>query len=716
MIKKVCVIGSGVMGSGIAAVMANSFCPVVLLDVVNKDVANRNQLLKNALHKMREQKPPPFTHPAREKYVQIGNLEDNLEYIKECDLVIEVIIEKLEIKHQLYQKIAPYLKKDAILASNTSTLPLVELKSKLPIEIQKRFMITHFFNPPRYMELLELVIDKTTEQKYIDLVVKFLNQTIGKTIVKCNDTPGFIANRIGCFLLELVVRKAIAAQLNPVIIDKIFTNLFKLPSTGIFGLYDLIGVDMMQLISNSLTKALPPNDDYHKIYRKSEIIERMLAAGLTGRKGPGGFYKMSIIEGKRFKETLDFASFSYHQVIDEPILFNNIKDLLEDQLAYGKFFRDILVQFYLYLTSLIPDVTNNIYDIDIAMRLGYSWKYGPFELINTQIPDGYGWLLSQIEQQKLKTNEFLSKQNYKNIDNKKFAIGQNTVNGAETLLSNNSAKLLSYKGALVFCITTKMNCLDRDVFNLILEAVDYAESKEKYLIIYPEGAHFSAGADLKFIANCIEYNDFKAISEFIKLGQQAMLRLKYSKINVISCAKGVALGGGCEILLHSDFIVAHCELNAGLVEMGVGLLPGWGGVKEMFLRSLANKDLLINNLKNIIKQNKTASADYFVQDYGATNIKIISNKNLLLEEALQLALPKKKLPDNSYKLKLPKIDLLKEMGEPLDDIQKLVISAMQDLFNSQETEERRLLEFELEQFMMLAKRPETLVKLKIYGK
>nr|WP_245969044.1 3-hydroxyacyl-CoA dehydrogenase family protein [Candidatus Rickettsia colombianensi] len=297
-IKKVCVIGSGVMGSGIAALIANFSHKVVLLDIIAKDSDDSNKIVKNAVENLHKQKPPPLSFPDKANFITIGNLEHDLDLIKECDLVIEVIVEKLEIKHQLYNKIIPYIKEDAIIASNTSTLPLKRLKEDLPDNIKSRFVITHFFNPPRYMELLELIIDPTVKPEVIERVSEFLTKTLGKTIVKCNDTPGFIANRVGCFLLELVARKAISQNLDVATIDKIFTSCLGLPSTGIFGLYDLIGHDVMKLISSSLLAALPANDAYHKIYVNTPVLDKMIEKKLIGRKGDGGFYRLSVSNGK----------------------------------------------------------------------------------------------------------------------------------------------------------------------------------------------------------------------------------------------------------------------------------------------------------------------------------------------------------------------------------------------------------------------------------
>ena len=704
-IKKVCVIGAGVMGSGIAALIANSSHQVLLLDIASNDPSNRNAIAKKALDAMPSRHPAVLSHPSKLKYITIGNLEDDLKLITECDLIIEVVIEKLAIKHQIYEKIAPYLHQDAILTSNTSTLPLKSLKEKLPDTIKSRFVISHFFNPPRYMELLELVIDDIVSKEAIDRISDFLVNDLGKTIVKCNDTPGFIANRVGCYLLELVVSKAIQANLNPVVIDSIFTKLFKFPSTGVFGLYDLIGHDVMKLISDSLVDSLPSSDDYKKVYQHSPTLEKMMKNNLIGRKGLGGFYRMSVINGVKNKEVINLVDLSYGPIGSVPEEFNSINELLSSDSVYGRFFQEVIARFYLYITSLIPSVTDNVYDIDMAMELGYSWKIGPFELLVRYIDGGFDWLKKQASLTNAALPEYITNESYKTIDIKKFHPNRDMLNTSKVLLENNSAQLLLHNDRLVFTINTKVGCLDEGVFNLLLKATDLAEGKGQDLYIYPSANYFSAGADLKLFTDYLRNKDFTKLDEFLKLGQKTMMRLKYSGVNIVSCPVGFALGGGCELLLHSDFIVANQELNAGLVEVGLGVVSSWGGIKEMFLRAGNNKEKLLRNLRNIIEQNKSSSAEYFIDYYDITNATVNMNKHLILDEALNLKLPKKiKRPEEV--ITLPALSLSEELDvTKYDELQIWLISKFQDIISMKTIDEQRLLHFERELFLELAKNP-----------
>ncbi|WP_316353190.1 3-hydroxyacyl-CoA dehydrogenase/enoyl-CoA hydratase family protein [Candidatus Trichorickettsia mobilis] len=694
-ITKICVIGAGAMGSGIAALIANSGLQVVLLDMAAPDPVNRNAILEQALTRIKNQKPPALTHSNKAQFITIGNLEDNLNLIKECDLVIEAIIENIASKQELYHKIIPYLNTNAVLASNTSTLLLSQLKTKLPHNIRTRFLILHFFNPPRYMELLELVTDSETNVDHINRTTNFIHNFLGKTIIKCNDTPGFIANRVGCFLLELVVRKAITNNLNPVIIDKLFSSLFKLPSTGIFGLYDLIGHDVMKLISTSLLANLPETDQYQNIYLPTILIDKMAAAGLIGRKTGGGFYRLAVVNDKKVKEVINFNDLSYAQTAETSVEFSKIDELLSSQDVYGIFFNQVLAEFYTYLINLTPAVINNIDDIDLAMRLGYSWKYGPFELLFTQINNGTARGLMNLAISESQINQLAA--NYKHKISTQTTIFHNT----NTIMVNESAQLIDYKHNLVFSINTKMNCLNNNVFNLLLTAIDYAEKNQQNLYLFSPTAHFSAGADLKFITDCVKNNNQNALSEFLLLGQQTMTRLKHSTINIISCAQGAALGGGCELLLHSDMVIAHSELNAGLVEVSVGLVPGWGGIKEMFLRSLGNKNKLINNIKNILTYNKSTSAEHFMEDYCISNYQIIMNKHLLLDHAITIKLPAKATSIGS--IIIPQINLSEELDiSSYNSFQKQVLSKLQHIVDLKITDENSLLLLERNIFLEFA--------------
>jgi 3-hydroxyacyl-CoA dehydrogenase / enoyl-CoA hydratase / 3-hydroxybutyryl-CoA epimerase len=668
-IKSVCVIGAGVMGAGIAAQIANSCTHVVLLDIVPCNASDRNIVASSAKAKMTLGKPQ-LAHPSLLKYIAVGNLEDDLEVIRTCDWIIEVIVEKPDIKAALYDKIAPFIPDRAILSSNTSTLPMKKLRNFLSLEFQSRFFLTHFFNPPRQMKLLELVYDEQTSKSDVTRVASFIENKLGKTIVKSHDTPGFIANRIGCFLMQLCLKEAYDKKLSISFIDRVFAKYLGFPSTGIFGLFDLIGLDVMRMISEVLVDSLDKKDKFCTIYQKYDFYTKMLDDGYKGRKGLGGFYKLKEINGVKTKEVLNFATMNYEPLdSDELILDDSIKAIMKI--------------FFEYVHSLLGVVSDSKEDIDTAMKLGYSWAMGPFEM-----------------------EEFL---NGKTSAKKSLVL-------SNTILENSSSYMYeAQKGNLVFGFKTKLNVLNEEVFELLIESINYAEKhKVQKLIIYTPGKHFSAGADLKRFLEIATKKDFTSAERFLELGQRAMMRIKYAKIPVISCAQGVALGGGCELLLHSHAVVAHLDLCAGLVEVGVGLIPGWGGVKEMILRAKGDKDNVISNLKNIIMRNQSSSAYGFFTDYTITNGICIMNENHLLEYALSNDFSRENADKKTYDS--GDIDLISPcMDLKLDNHTYFIAKELQEELNSSSLSEEEVLSAERRIFQKLLFLPETIDKMSSVG-
>jgi 3-hydroxyacyl-CoA dehydrogenase/enoyl-CoA hydratase/3-hydroxybutyryl-CoA epimerase len=636
-IKKVCVIGSGVMGAGIAAHIANAEVQVLLLDIAIDNTV-KDKMLKG--------KVPQLAHPSLASFIEIGVIDKSLEKIKSCDWVIEVIVEKSVIKGELYKKISPYIKPGAIISSNTSTLPMKELRAYFTEKFQPDFLLTHFFNPPRSMQLLEIIYDKQTSDESVKNISDFISQKLGKIIVKSHDTPGFIANRIGCFLMWQVLASSYENKTPIPAIDYVFSKYFGFPSTGIFGLFDLIGLDVMQMIGNELQSSLPTQDQFNKIYKKYDFYEQMLKDGYNGRKGKGGFYR--IKDGE--KEVLDWEKMDYVKLSEMDFSKDNPSD------------KNILKDFVAYVESLVGVISDSKSDIDLAMRLGYSWKYGPFEMKES--------ILST------KT------------------VNITTASPKKYILENSSSFLYEAKaGNLVISFKTKMNILNHEIFNLIIESVSYAEKNNaKKLIIYNEGKHFSAGADLKLFLEMSQLNDMDSVEKFLSLGQQANMALKYSKVPVIACAKGVALGGGCELLLHSHAVVSHLDLCAGLVEVGVGLIPGWGGVKEMVLRSI-NDSQLTNHLKNIILQNKTSSAYYLAHDFSIEKWHVVMNETQLLDYALNNDFEVNRSDsDLKWKVNIDLLSSLKDLG--LDEHTIFIAKALQERINSASLTEESLLEME----------------------
>jgi 3-hydroxyacyl-CoA dehydrogenase len=607
-IKKVCVIGSGVMGAGIAAQVANAGVPVLLLDIVPKDAADRDVIAKSAVAKMLKADPAPFMSKAAARLVETGNVEDHLGRVAECDWIVEAVVERLDIKQALYARLEAVKPPRTAVSSNTSTIPLHNLTEGRSDQFKRDFLITHFFNPPRYMRLIEIVTSPATDPEVAAKVEDFVDRKLGKHIVHAKDTPGFIANRIGGFWLTTAINAAMDLGLTVEEADQIGGRPMGVPKTGIFGLLDLVGIDQVPLVARSLSATLPKNDPYAAAVRPLPLVDRMIAEGFTGRKGKGGFYRLDKRpDGSRAKLAMDLATGEYRpEQKPEPLPAGADKDLAALIAAPGKtgaYAWAILGPVLSYAAELVGVAADDIVAIDDAMKLGYNWKYGPFELIDRLGP---GKLAERLRAEGRPVPPILEAAGdrpfYRAVDGRRRRL---TASGdyaeasrregvllledvklrSTPLLKNDSAALWDV-GDGVACLefTAKMNALDNQVVELIEQAIPLVASGFKALVIYNEGDNFSAGANLGLAMLAVGMGAWSEIEKLIAAGQKAYKALKYADFPVVAAPAGLALGGGCEILLHSDAIQAHAESYIGLVECGVGLVPGWGGNGEMLDR------------------------------------------------------------------------------------------------------------------------------------
>lgn len=617
-INKVAVIGSGVMGSGIAAQVANAGLPVVLLDIKLPD----KDLAKLAVEKMLKTDPAPLMHTKNAKLITTGNLDDDLNLLADCDWIVEVVLEDLKIKHATYEKINKVRKKGSIVSSNTSSIPLQHLVEPLGKDFAADFLITHFFNPPRYMRLLELVIGKDTRADAIKTVRDFCDVQLGKGVVVCHDTPGFIANRLGVFWLTSALNEALAQNVPIEVADAVMSKPVGIPKTAVFGLLDLIGIDLMPHLSKSLLSTLPEKDEYRNIYIDHPFIHEMIKAGYNGRKGKGGFYRLDPNSTEKTKQTMILKSSgfdeatSYRKSEKETSLGSvnagkqGLKAVVTADDIGGRYAWSVLSQTLAYAASLVPEIADTFADVDEAMRLGYNFKKGPFEMIDDLGP---AWFAAELKKAgkpvpeiltKVGTGTFYKIENgkihYFGLDGKyhelKRADGVLLLSdiklGAKPVFKNASAALWDIgDGALCLEFTGKMNALDDQVFAVIDQALKITGSGKQFkaLVVYNEGSAFSAGANLGLALFAANIAMWPQIEELVAGGQRAYKALKYAPFPVVSAPSGLALGGGCEILLHSDHVQAHAETYCGLVEVGVGFIPGWGGCKEMILRYQARE-------------------------------------------------------------------------------------------------------------------------------
>ncbi|MHB1060183.1 MAG: 3-hydroxyacyl-CoA dehydrogenase NAD-binding domain-containing protein, partial [Rhodanobacter sp.] len=612
-IAKAAVIGAGVMGSGIAAHIANAGIPVLLLDIVPKDTTDRSAIAKGAIERLLKTDPAPLMDRRNAALITPGNIEDDLGALAEIDWIVEAVLEDVGVKQALYAKLETARKKGSIVSSNTSTIPLAKLTEGMPDSFTRDFLITHFFNPPRYMRLLEIVAGPRTRPDAVAAVTAFADLRLGKGVVVAKDTPGFVANRIGAFWMQSAVVAAQEMGLSIEEADAIVGRPMGIPKTGVFGLLDLVGLDLMPHVDRSLSSALPKADLYHQVRRDQPLMAKMIAEGYTGRKGKGGFYRLNTAGGQRVKEAIDLATGDY-RTADRPRLDSaeaakaGLRALVEHPDKGGRYAWRVLAETLSYAAGLVPEIAEDAVAVDRAMRLGFNWKHGPFQMIDRL---GAAWFAERLASEKRHVPAFLrtaaaadgfyrvadGRPQYLTVEgdyaNEPRAAGvlllADIKLASKPLARNGSASLWDI-GDGIACLEfhSKMNALDQDSLALLGKAIGIVEKGMKGLVIHNEADNFSVGANIGLALFAANVGLWPMVEDLVGLGQAAYKKLKYAPFPVVSAPAGMALGGGCEVLLHSDAIQAHAELYMGLVEVGVGVVPGWGGCKEMLARAGAN--------------------------------------------------------------------------------------------------------------------------------
>lgn len=687
-IQKAAVFGAGVMGAGIAAHLANAGLEVELLDIVPKTGADRDAIAKGAIEKLLKAQPAAFMHKKNAKKLRPGNTEDHLERLKDCDLIIEAVLEDPKIKSALYAKIDQNRKAGSIVASNTSTIPLHDLISGQSEQFKKDFLITHFFNPPRYMPLLELVVSEHNSPETIKTVSDFMDIKMGKGVVRCHDTPGFIANRIGTFWIQCSINEAVSRGITVEEADAIVGKPMGIPKTGIFGLVDLVGLDLMPHISKSLMSKLPASDGYCKIYKTFPVIDKMIADGYTGRKGKGGFYRLN---DKREKMAVDLGTGEVRPSAKAKMKAaanakkGGIKGLVETRDRGGNYAWAVLKQTLCYAAEHAHAIADDIFAVDQAMKLGYNWKYGPFEMIDKMGVDYFvGRLRSDGETVPALLEKAVGRSFYRTEGGKLHYLNSDgayrSVQRAEGVLllsdikraskpaaRNFSASLWDIgDGALCLEFHSKMNSLDFFTMRMINKACDIigdGKGKYKALVIHNEGEDFSVGANIGVALYAAKLKQYWIVDKMVTMGQKTYKRLKYAPFPVVAAPAGKALGGGCEILLHSHHVQAHAETYPGLVEVGVGLLPAWGGCAELLTRSKQSKKIAGGPMPPVAAVFETVSTAkvglsafeakdlmYFRETDGIT-----MNKSRLLADAKKKALEMAQnfKPEEPFNMQLP---------------------------------------------------------------
>ncbi|RZO63220.1 MAG: 3-hydroxyacyl-CoA dehydrogenase/enoyl-CoA hydratase family protein [Candidatus Pelagibacterales bacterium] len=725
-IKKVVVIGSGTMGSGIAAQLCNANIPVTILDLTT-------EISKKARERIYKSRPPLLIDKSKIDNINIGNINDNFNTVKDADWIVEAVVERIDIKHNIYEKIFKERKIGSIVSSNTSSIPIKVLSEKLSVDEKKDFCITHFFNPVRYMDLLEIVKNQDSDIEKINSLKKFCEEDLGKGTIICNDTPGFLGNRVGVFAMQVAMTEAFKMKLSIEEADSIFGRPMGIPKTGVFGLYDLIGIDLMADVLKSFIKELPKSDEFQEVAKEIPLVKKLIDTGYTGRKGKGGFYRMNKEGNKKILEAINLETGEYFQSkkIDIKSDKVDLNKLINRNDKYGEYAWSVISKIIKYASSLVPGVTDKFNDIDEAMRLGFNWAKGPFEMLKDIGVKNFFEKIDNVEnnvflENLLKTkneNFYGERQLYTEIE----TLGK-IKSKAITLDKNDSADIYRFKDFNIVEFKTKANALDYNSMDCLKKATD------KPLIIINESMQFSAGVNLTYTMNFANKGDFKSIEKFVKYFQETCKHLKYSKYPVVSAPSGLALGGGFEVLVQSNFVASHTNIVIGLVETIVGLIPAGGGCKEMLWRwsqdEKAKNDPDFAPLKvfDIIGYGKTAASPVEAEPlkYLLPENKKIMSRNSLLKISRKILDDNKDFkPPNECKFKLSgekvrekmlnsleklydekkilehglevgkelayvlsggKTDLTKELSE--DDLFKLELDAFMKLIQTQKTQDR----------------------------
>jgi 3-hydroxyacyl-CoA dehydrogenase len=699
-IKKVAVLGSGVMGSRIACHFANIGVQVLLLDIVPDnapldDKKARNKIVNDALDFALKSNPSPIYLKSFSKRIATGNFEDDMPKIAACDWVIEVVVERLDIKQKVFEKVEKYRKSGTLITSNTSGIPIHLMAEGRSEDFKQQFCGSHFFNPPRYLKLLEIIPTKDTLPAVADFLMEYGEKYLGKTTVLAKDTPAFIGNRIGVFSIMSVLHYVDKTGMTVEQVDKLTGPVIGHPKSATFRTNDVVGLDTMVHVANGLSKNAP-DDEAKELFRIPDFVNGMLKNNWLGSKTGQGFYKKEKVDGTNQFFALDlktleykpsqkvkFASLETTKTVEN--LNERLKILFAAKDEAGDFYRATFYQLFAYSCNRIPEISDELYKIDAAMNAGFGWEMGPFEKWDAL---GVEETVKEMEATGNKPAQWVydmlaagvksfykvenGKRFYYDIPSKSYKIIPGTENfilldnirSANTLWKNSGSTITDIgDGIINLEFHTKMNTIGSEVIEGINKAITLAETSYKGLVISNEGANFSAGANVGIIFMMAVEQEFDELSMVVKTFQNAMMRIRYSSIPVVIAPHQMALGGGCEMCLHADKVVAHAELYMGLVEFGVGLIPGGGGTKEFALRlsdELQEGDIELNNFRDrflTIGQAKVSTSAYEAFEFGYLKKgrdMVVVSQNRLLAEAKQQCLM---MAEEGYVQPIPRSDI-----------------------------------------------------------
>ncbi|MGZ3757200.1 MAG: 3-hydroxyacyl-CoA dehydrogenase NAD-binding domain-containing protein [Mucilaginibacter sp.] len=699
-IKKVAVLGSGVMGSRIACHFANIGVQVLLLDIVPKDAPPdnkkaRNKIVDDALSFALKSNPSPIYSKSFANRITTGNFDDDMPKIADCDWVIEVVVERLDIKQKVFETVEKFRKPGTLITSNTSGIPIHLMAEGRSEDFKKHFCGSHFFNPPRYLKLLEIIPTKDTATQVVDFLLAYGEKYLGKTTVLAKDTPAFIGNRIGVFSIMSIMHYVDKTGMTVEEVDKLTGPVIGHPKSATFRTNDVVGLDTMVHVANGLRENAP-DDEANALFNIPEFVNGMVKNNWLGSKTGQGFYKKEKANGTNQFFALDLKTLEYKpsQKIKFPSLeltktVDSVKDRLKILFAAkdkaGDFYRAVFYHLFAYSSNRIPEIADELYKIDAAMNAGFGWEMGPFEKWDALGVDDtvkametighkpaqwvYDMLASgattfyKIENGKRLYYDIPSKA-YKLIPGTENFILLDNIRPTHTIWKNSGATITDIgDGIINLEFHTKMNTIGSEIIDGINKAITLAETSYKGLVISNEGANFSAGANVGMIFMMAVEQEFDELNMVVKAFQNTMMRIRYSSIPVVAAPHQMALGGGCELCLHADKVVAHAETYMGLVEFGVGLIPGGGGTKEFALRlsdELQEGDIELNNFRDrflAIGQAKVSTSAQEAFEIGYLkkgHDVVVVSQNRLLAEAKQHCL---QMADEGYVQPIPRTNI-----------------------------------------------------------
>jgi 3-hydroxyacyl-CoA dehydrogenase len=699
-IKKVAVLGSGVMGSRIACHFANIGIQVLLLDMVPEnappdDQKVRNKIVSNALDFALKSNPSPIYLKSFAKRIITGNFEDDMPKIAECDWVIEVVVERLDIKQKVFEKVEKYRKSGTLITSNTSGIPIHLMTEGRSQDFKRHFCGSHFFNPPRYLKLLEIIPTRDTLKGIVSFLMEYGEKYLGKTTVLAKDTPAFIGNRIGVFSIMSVLHYVDKTGMTVEEVDKLTGPVIGHPKSATFRTSDVVGLDTLVHVANGLSKNVP-GDEAKELFRIPGFVNGMVKNNWLGSKTDQGFYKKEKVDGVSQFYVLDLKTLEYKP--SQKVKFASLEtaktvDSLKDRLRIlfaakdktGDFYRATFYPLFAYSSNRIPEIADELYKIDAAMNAGFGWEMGPFEKWDALGVDNTlkemeaagnkpaQWVYDMLSSG---AKSFYKTENgtrwYYDIPAKSYKVIPGTENfilldnicESNTIWKNSGSTITDIgDGILNLEFHTKMNTIGSEVIEGINKAITLAEASYKGLVISNEGANFSAGANVGLIFMMAVEQEFDELNMVVKTFQNTMMRIRYSAIPVVAAPHQMALGGGCEICLHADKVVAHAELYMGLVEFGVGLVPAGGGTKEFALRlsdELQDGDIELNNFRErflTIGQAKVSTSAYEAFEFGYLKKGrdvVVGSQNRLLAEAKRHCLM---MAEEGYVQPIPRTDI-----------------------------------------------------------